>query len=268
MAYTSGTADDYLDLLDILADFVTTTMDPEGERWSVLRDSGASPRELVLQGPGLSGDDEIKVGIRTSVGADYGNWELKGFSAFNDALAWGSQLNASGSAYSLQLNTAMPYWIVANGRRIIVAAKASIYYTCAYLGLFLPYATPAQYPLPMFVGGSSTTDSRYTSGGTAFPISHSILGMLTPSAWVAATLNAGVDLNTLRELPDGSYPLYPVRLQLPSPNQTIGELDGVFRLAGYNQTAENIVTVGGIDHLVLPNVNVSGRASMWALRLD
>ena len=55
MAFTSGTATDYLDLLNRLKQFVTQDMLPANERWSVLRWVPGPPAEMVLQGPGLAG---------------------------------------------------------------------------------------------------------------------------------------------------------------------------------------------------------------------
>ena len=73
MAFTSGTATDYLDLLNRLKQFVTQDMLPANERWTVLRWVPGPPAELVLQGPGLAGTDQINVGILSEAGADYGN---------------------------------------------------------------------------------------------------------------------------------------------------------------------------------------------------
>jgi hypothetical protein len=148
MAFTSGTATDYLDLLNRLKAFVTQDMLPANERWSVLRWVPGPPAELVLQGPGLAGTDQINVGILSEAGADYGNWKLRGFVGWNPAQTFDGQYNPSGTFYALLMASAMPYWIVANGRRIVMVAKTGTYYEMMHLGLFLPYATPGQYPYP------------------------------------------------------------------------------------------------------------------------
>ena len=146
MAFTSGTATDYLDLLNRLKQFVTQDMLPANERWSVLRWVPGPPAELVLQGPGLAGTEQINVGILSEAGADYGNWKLRGLVGWNPAQTFDGQYNPSGTFYSLLMASAMPYWIVANGRRIVMVAKTGTYYEMLHLGLFLPYATPGQYP--------------------------------------------------------------------------------------------------------------------------
>ena len=96
MAFTSGTATDYLDLLNRLKQFVTQDMLPANERWSVLRWVPGPPAELVLQGPGLAGTDQINVGILSEAGADYGNWKLRGFVGWNPAHGFGAQDVLSG----------------------------------------------------------------------------------------------------------------------------------------------------------------------------
>ena len=72
-----------------------------------------------------------------------------------------------------------------------------------------------------------------------------------PSAWGGST----------RECPDGSYPLLPFVLA------GLGEMDGCFAVPGYANAAENIVTVGGVNHLVVQDVFRTGYSDYWALRL-
>lgn len=268
MAYTSGTASDYLDLLVRLKQFVTEDMLPAEERWSVLRWVPGPPAELVLQGPGLAGTDEINVGILTVAGADYGNWKLRGFVGWNGANAFDAQYNASAAYYALLMSDAMPYWIVANGRRIVMVAKTSTYYEMMHLGLFLPYATPAQYPYPLLVGGSYNSSARWSTidayGRHHLPKANSSSGAfyaptgawtalysIWPNSWATGT----------RDCPDGSYPL------LPFVPAGLGEMDGCFCVPGYANAAENIVTAGGVDHLVVPDVNRTGYGDYWALKL-
>jgi len=269
MAFTSGTASNYLDLLDKLKAFVTTTMTPAGERWSVLRWVPGPPAELVLQGPGTAGTDAIVVGIQSQPGVDFGNWKLRGFTAWNGALGFDAQYMQSAAYYASLMTASMPYWIVANGRRIVVVVKTSTYYEMMYLGWFLPYATPAQYPYPMLVSGSASySGARWSESGRMHVVkaaSYPPAGFFKPvTGWVTSFNVWPVSnyvSNTLRESPDGSYPLLPIVLNY------LGELDGCFDVPGYGNAAENIVTVGGVDHLVVPHVGRTGYGDYWALRL-
>ncbi len=125
MAWTSGTASNYQDLLARLRSFVTTEMTPAEQRWQELRWSiSQSEQELILKGPGLAASDEIYVGIQTfsdKSNSTY-NWSLQGYIGYQPANDFATQPGAiQESNPKLALwNTAIPYWIVANGRRIIL----------------------------------------------------------------------------------------------------------------------------------------------------
>ena len=156
--------------------------------WTSLRRTAG--QEMIWQAPGNGGLDQIIVGASafTNVSADYYNWRLGGFTAFNSALAFNLQAGyvSPGQAVSspaLNLwNNSTPYWFIANGRRVIVIAKVSTVYVCAYLGLLNSYMSPGSYPLPLVVGGSMAWASepvstsatwRWSYGGaeiTSFPI--------------------------------------------------------------------------------------------------
>ena len=64
-----------------------------------------------------------------------------------------------------------------------------------------------------------------------------------------------------RPCPDGSYPLLPLVLA------GLGEMDGCHAVPGFGNAAENLVRVGGIDHLVVQDVFRTGYGDYWALRL-
>lgn len=69
---------------------------------------------------------------------------------------------------------------------------------------------------------------------------------------------------------DGSYALLPLVLCEGSlsggGNDLFGELDGVFAVTG-GPSAEDIITEGGVDHLVVPNVFRQNRGDFVAIRL-
>lgn len=159
MAVKIGTATDHLDFWDTLLDFLQN--DPalvaSGQNWTVAWQHASNP-ELVLQGPGLSGSDQVLVGLRRR----------------DDALTFGeSVIDLTGMTgvipsaqgynehvgnlpvpplFFLDQNP-MQYWIVANGRRFVVVLRISTIYQAAYAGLYLPYANPTANPMPLFIGG-------------------------------------------------------------------------------------------------------------------
>lgn len=268
MAFTSGIATNYLDLLNRLRQFVTQDMMPASERWSVVRWVPGPPAELVLQGPGLAGTDQIYVGIMSVLGADFGNWKLRGFVGWNPAQTFDSQYNSSSDYYALLMLTSMPYWIVANGRRIIMVVKTGTYYEMMHLGLFLPYATPNQYPYPLLVGGSFSSSVRWSDTNhlrNLFPKSNGSSGAyyMPTGVWTSLSQSMwpGSWAGTVRECPDGSYPLLPLILF------GLGEMDGCYAVPGFGNASENIVTANGFDHLVVQNVFRTEYSQYIAIRL-
>ncbi|ABM28097.1 hypothetical protein [Nitratidesulfovibrio vulgaris] len=169
MAYEIGTATDYKDLLAKLKTFVTTNaaLVAAGQQWTVMRHTApaSGDHELILRGPGLAGADQIYVGIKTEAVSNGGrNWQLNGFTGYDSPASFEAQPGglAANLPRLLLLDAGMPYWFFANGRRIIVVARASTTYQIAYLGFIMPYGPPAGLPYPMFVGGCACTASVWS----------------------------------------------------------------------------------------------------------
>jgi hypothetical protein len=232
-------------------------------------------------------------------------WDLNGFIGFNPANDFYTQPGAiSGWLPMMSLwNTAIPYWFVANGRRAVVVAKISTVYQAAHLGFVLPYATPGQYPYPLLVGGSMTgqrgrnysvtspNHRHFVDPGEDGQNNANTACMLRgPSgAWLPfqnvaySSSEYRYDgprpvwptnytyLGNLREAPDGTYVLSPIVLthhNSGTDHDLFGELEGVYHVSGFNNAAENLITVGGVDHLVVQNVYRTSVRDYWALRLS
>ncbi|MGH9782004.1 MAG: hypothetical protein ACRD33_09315, partial [Candidatus Acidiferrales bacterium] len=110
--------------------------------------------EMIWQAPGNGGLDAILVGAKifSDVGGNYFNWRLGGFTAFNSAVVFNQQAGYVGGASQANpspvltlWNSSIPYWFIANGRRVIVIAKVSTVYACAYLGFMNSYMAPGAY---------------------------------------------------------------------------------------------------------------------------
>lgn len=243
----------------------------------------------------------------TDVPGDIYNVVTAGALGFNPSFAWNSQVGKSPDAYVASFNTSMPYWIVCNGQRFVVVSKVSTYYRAMYCGKILPYSTPSQYGYPVYIAGESNAsvsrsdtnhgtrhfvDPGSTSSGIdsgcnfCFPDgswqyfqnfytasgseAESSLGR---SVWPysgdsGSSMYVDSRLREMRDNIDGSYTLLPLILHSDTPSrQVFGELDGCYYVSGFNNAAENIVTVGGIDHLVVQNVFRTDRWSYWALKL-
>lgn len=72
---------------------------------------------------------------------------------------------------------------------------------------------------------------------------------------------------------NGEFPLIPITImgfnnsQTPDP-VTYGVLDGCYSVPGVGNVAENLVTVNGVGHLVVPNVMRTNESEYWALALE
>jgi len=301
MAVETGTATSYTDLLAKLKTFLTGLA---SNPWVALKDADG---ELILQGEGLAGLDEIFVGIKTYYDApgDYYNWRLQGYTGYSAGLTFDTQPGAITTEVSQNYcprlclwNSSIPYWFIANGRRFIVIAKVSTVYQVLYMGFIRAYATPGQYPYPLAIGGSSNAQSgnrwsiqnAVNVGACPMPVGN-YAGTATlrlrdqSGAWQGIRNNTGVlytwpyagsglsaahaNPETIREGIDGTYPLLPVILHSSSPTQIYGELEGIFHVSGFNNAAENLVVDSGSDeHLVVQDVYRTGINNYFAVLLE
>ena len=157
-------ATDNFDAMDKLIDFLTgiTGSLAAIEQWTVHKDDTTTlpgERYVYLEGPGLSGTDNIYVVIRVydDIPTDSRNWEMRGATGYDSGSAWDAQPGISTVQSFLTLNddVAMPFWFVASGRRFVCVFKITTTYPACYCGWYLPYATPSQFPYPMYNGGSA-----------------------------------------------------------------------------------------------------------------
>jgi hypothetical protein len=287
VAYASGTATDFLDLYNKLRDFLKTnsTLVAAGQAWTQISGPTGTltdTSEIVMKGPG-AGTDEILVGMRAniSVGGDYYNINFSGFTTWNPATSYAGQVNSTHDYMLNCWNQPMPYWFVANGRRFIVVVRVASVYMSAYCGFILPYVLPNLWPYPLFIGACSRTPTwRYsvatpnmsaffdpgeTNASLMFPdvIWRGVVnrfdsgggGIYGPARENVNTHPFRFDNAPIRENLDGSYNLEQVSIICQNPYLAqLGALQGVFRVSGFANAAENIVTNGGINHLVIPNV--------------
>lgn len=306
MAVQIGTAGNYLDLLDQLIVFLTTnsTLAAAGQTWQVKRDANppalghSGMREVQLMAPGLSGTEQWYSSIMAyeNTLTDIYNWQLLGGVGYLASVDVDNQPGRSAYQYLHLVNSAIPYWFIANGRRVIVVAKISTTYQIAYIGAFLPYATPTQVPYPMFVGGSSSTStfrwsnnsvthksffdpSQYSSSvyypdgtwqrpyntNTNTPASRQQFINMSPYEGSGYTREV---YTLLRDNVDSSYSMYPIQITMTSPaNNVLGELDGMYATSGHNTASENLITVGGVDHLVVQDIFRTDRYNYCAIAL-
>lgn len=290
-------ATDYEDLLDKLVTFATAN------GWTELENTSD---KIVLEGEGLGATDEIIVAFQkySDVGADAFGWRLQGYSGYQNGFLFNDQPgHIPSNEVSLPLwNDEIPYWFIVSERRIIVVAKVSTTFQMAYLGFFLPFASPNQYPYPLAVGGSYVESNGVTSkprfSGTGSQSSAFWAGLstgfgkntwftrLAGGAWLSQGNTASIvgqnsqgmypynqpDVSLMRQAVDDEPVLMPIEIHqnITTPVQDIarlGEIDGVYHVSGFSQSAEDIITIGSDDYLVVPNVFRAGNADYAAIKL-
>lgn len=236
--------------------------------------------EVIWKAPGLSGTEEIYFGIKTyqSITSDYFNFKVAVFTGYVPGNSFETQPGVNLNAVPLW-NQTTPYWMVANGQRLIVFAKVENVYESFYLGKYLPYAIPSQYPYPVFCGGSlsSASATRYSDTSHVAWFKGSIANCRlrhVDGIWKQPDLVPYYSvLRQLRNTTDASldntgyYGLHSIVMSQNTPDN-YGELDGLYYISGFNNAVENTGTYDGITYVVMRNIWRTGFNDYIALRLQ
>lgn len=252
------------------------------------------PNELFLKGPGLAGADDIHVNLITYYddAADYYNLGFCGTLGFETDDTWAEQpvksTDVSCAAWQFQI----PYWFRADGRHFILSFKISTNYMSTYCGWFLPYATPGEYPYPMYIcsalnGFSGTRWSSESQNHRSFFDPYAGYVYKIDGTWRIiqnkyASGNSEVSPGTsnlwpytqnlvsgIRQSPGDTYPMLPMVLHTDQDGGNVyGELPDCFWVPGFANASENVVVVGGFDHMVIQDVYRTSNQDYYALKLD
>lgn len=240
--------------------------------------------ELILQGEGLAGTDQIFIGFRTydNASADYYNIAVAGFTGYVAANAWAAQPGFYESGIPAH-NQRVDYWLQVNPRRINVGLKVGTpVYESGGAGFFLPYAKPSQYPYPLYVAGMLTgaATTRYSDTAHSMPWKGNrpnfVIRWLDGSfkqvqayPWdnqFIGGLNAVGNDYVLRDT-NNQYPVMPVVLCESAPANVFGKLDGVGFVSNFNNTVESTVSDGADDWVCLQDVARTGFNDYFALEM-
>jgi hypothetical protein len=236
-------------------------------------------RELILQSAGYSGTEEIYVGIYTyqNASADYYNLAVATFTGYVDDNTFTTQPGIRLSGVPAH-NQRIDYWLNISPGRIAAALKVGTpVYESFYIGKFLPYARPSQYPYPVVCGGmlsgaaltrfSDTVHTMYVKGNRVNLGMRHVDGLYRqPEAypWNNAELTGATAM--LRNNPGGDYPLLPV--ELSDANGIYGWLEGIMMIPGFDNVVENTFTLDGIPYVVIQDVYRTAGADYYALALN
>ena len=263
MAYRIGHVNDasqlaHYAMLEQIADFAENGM-ASGQGWEIQRyNTAATDRELILKGPGLSGEEEIFIGFRTyqSVSADYYNLVAGVFTGYVPGNSFDTQPGVRLSGIPAH-NQAIDYWMVGNGQRIALGLKVGTpVYMHGYAGKFFPYAAPGEYRAPLVCAGmlNGTPPTRFSDvnlsmpykGGRAnFAMRSNMGSWLEPECWpFVNSFLCGDAANTTQVRPTGPN-YFPQRIEPTDALGVYGFLDGVFYIPGFDNVTENVLQMGG-----------------------
>lgn len=177
MAWTSGTATDYVDLMNRMVAFLTTNTElvAANQNWVELSNNNEGfVRQYFLRGPGLSSSEQIFLQFRAfeDPANDRFNWQVNGALGYDALSPYEGQPNLSPDTYAYYWDQAIPYWFIANGQRIIVVARISTSYIVSYYGKLLPYGTPNAFPYRVVIGGcGGNPNARWSDSSDTFDVS-------------------------------------------------------------------------------------------------
>jgi hypothetical protein len=274
LAFRTGDVVGHYELINAVRSFVAT------QGWQELEvDVTSANRLLWWKAPGLSGLEEIYVGIRSyqNVALDYYNLSVFAATGFVPGNGYAAQPGFSGAKGVPLWNQPIKYWMTCNGQRLVMACKIQNVYESFYLGKFSPYAPPSQFPYPVLVGGmldtesatrySETVHSSWFKGNSSHFQFRFVDGAWKTSKIWPTYLNMGIrNTNDDPDQADGFYGVYP--LVLTDTANVYGELDGVFLVSGFNNATENVMAISGVQYLVVRDVYRTGLLDYMAMRLS
>lgn len=268
MAFISGYVDNgngqpaHYNLLETLRQFAVDN------GWEVLRYvTDVENRELILKGSGYTGLEEIFVGARTyqSADADYYNLLFGVFAGYAAANPFDNQPGAILTGVPAH-NQRVDFWLCCNPQRITGVLKLGTpVYESFYVGKFLPYAQPSQYPMPLVCGGALTGAAATRFSDTSHSVPYrSGFRRIWNNAWITPSLNNWIADLSVRDT-GGHYPLLPIEMYDTA--GLFGMLEGVFFVSGFDNLVENTLTIDGVQHLVVQDVWRTGFGNYFALAL-
>lgn len=290
----TGTATGHTGLLAAIRTHLTNAAVMGTEVW-VTEKWDSVNKELYMRAPGLNGTDRIHVNFKAveNLGTDVFNLQIEGAVAFNTLVSFTAQPGVSPLGHMYLWDSTIPYWIIANGRRAIIIAKVSTTYQSAFVGFYLPYSTSSEMPYPIAImtsGGNNSSATRWSAGtyqiGSFWdPIEGSSYIRHWNGSWVSIENLSYRSDTTRSELGisnvwpweydygfginlDGQYGLLPAVLHSSyGSGNALGELEGVFFVSGFSQGAEDTITVGSDNYLVVQSAYRTGRRDYAAIKL-
>lgn len=279
MPHLIGAVDDsngqlaHYNLLETIKDFATSN------GWQSLRyNTTIENRELILKGTGDSGDDSIYLCFYCyqSAANDVYNLAVGVAMGYIPDNAITNQPNVVFSGVPLH-NRRIDYWLTLNPQRMAGVLKVGTpVYESFYLGKFLPFAMPHQYPLPMLcagmLNGAPLTRFSDTSHSIPYKGNRNNLRMWfnsgewkTPETW---PWNNGDITGETAHFNNMDMAFTLQRITLNDNYGCYGTLDGIAHITGFDNVVENMITIGTDNYLVVQDVARTGANDYYVMKLE
>ncbi len=247
------------------------------EGWTILRyDTTLTNRELIMMAPGLSGSEQIFCGVYCYQDdtKDYYNLAVATMKGYVSANTFLTQPGISPVCGVPAHNQRIDYWLSVNGQRLNVAMKVGTpVYESFAIGKFFPYASPGQYPQPLFAAGmlSGAPATRYSDTSHSMPWKgnrNNLRMHFNDGTWktpLTTPWGNSTMANNVRPA-DNTYALYPVMLY--DSGNIYGAIDGIFHITGFDNVVENTLTIDGKNYVVIQDVARTSFGDYYALELS
>jgi len=271
MAFSSGTCTDHYALFEIIRQAALAEGWVE-ERYvdNILDTNGEPNLELILNGSGVSGTEEIVVTMTTlQYLTTYRSISFGCATGFSSGDTLENQPNHSGQRWVSCWEQTIYYWLGVSDQRIHLEVNINGYYLYAYVGGIYPHQPPSYYRYPLVVvAGSSSASAKYDHSAYRNCLYEGLtsynwaLVMGFDDEWKKAmfypmTPPSGIaydnQYNVGSVYPLSSYPLEPVagvNVHLPTTVATLeegpmGDLEGLRYAPWTGVAVEDTITSGG-----------------------
>ena len=267
-------------------------------------DAGGYSLHRFFIGHGLDGQDNIVVPmvLRHNTSLNYYTMTAYAARSYATDKSISGQLtdNAVGARWAtISLwHTDMKYWFIANGRRFIIVVKVANRYATMYCGFIKPSGTDLEYPYPLLIGGNHTlTDGPYTNDDpnsnrsffnpqASTDTSTSSCMIYTPSGRLCFLDNQGGSYvhpqdklvgvtypyhynHYIGKTLDDEYVLLDIDIiQWHGGMNHLGWFDGVCYVTGFENSPENIITVGNDSYLCVSAMVQNDYNNWVAIKLE
>lgn len=241
------------------------------------------------------GTQAIYAGIRlrTDAGAVIWNWIHRCSTGYSGSAEWSSQPGTSPDTFTAFWNNDIRYWIIGSGRRYCVSTKVSDRYHSMYQGLFLPFGSPTEYPLPITNMGEKDDEEAWNSTAGDFNsplfadrnghtrnvdgvwlINRDSITVGSIQIWPNNNLGSSAESvwDNHENFNNGDHQLFPAVLIEgsvagdPLSSNTFGVLDGIRMVTGFGNAPETVLTIGN-QHVVFQNIFRATAKDFWAMEM-